>query len=106
MERVIILQQEVIDFLENLVEILFEKGYFRFEESAQIYVSKIYDFIEFELTKFPHKQTPNKLLRFGSKYAFYKANDRTTWYIFFESKGNRYVVTHITNNHTEDIGFL
>ena len=37
---------EVVDFLNNLVKILFHKEYFGFEESAQNYVQNIYDFIE------------------------------------------------------------
>lgn len=75
-------------------------------ESSFDYVDKIVDFIEWDIENFPHKPTPEKLIRFGSKYVFYKANERTTWYIFFENKGNRYVVTYITNNHTEDAQFL
>lgn len=106
MERIVILQQNVTDFLENLVEVLFENHYFGFEESSQAYVSKIYDFIEFNLIDFPHKQTPEKLKRYGSKYIFYKINNQTTWYIFFENKDNRYLVTHITNNHMKESKFL
>ncbi|NGM60497.1 hypothetical protein G5B30_01085 [Sphingobacterium sp. SGG-5] len=106
MEKVVVLQQDVADFLENLIWILFEKEYFGFEESAQVYVSKIYDFIEFDLVNFPPKRTPHKLRRYGSKYVFYKANSHTTWYIFFESRGARYVITYITNNHMEDVNFL
>lgn len=106
MEKIIILQKDVTDFLENLVQILFDKEYFGFEESAQIYVQKIYDFIESELPDFPPKQTPDELSRFGSEYVLYKANNHTTWYLFFERKDNRYLVTYITNNHVEKIRFL
>ncbi len=102
----IIFQQNVTDYLENLVQILFEKKYFGYEESAQIYVSKIYDFIEYKIINFPHKTTPEELKHFGSKYAFYKANEHTTWYIFFEKKNNRYLITYITNNHTRELNFL
>lgn len=102
----IVLQLDVTDFLENLIQTLFEKEYFGFEASAEAYVAKIYDFIENELIFFPHKQTPEKLIRFGSKYVFYKVNNQTTWYIFFENKDNRYLVTYITNNHTEDASVL
>ncbi len=106
MEKVVILQQDVTDYLEDLVRILFEKEYFGYEKSAQLYVSKIYDFIEFDLVNFPSKQTPDRLMRYGSKYVFYKANNHTTWYIFFESKGERYLITYITNNHMENVSFL
>jgi len=106
LEKVVIIQEDVIDFLENLIRVLFEKEYFGFEGSAQIYVSRMYDFIEFELINFPPKQTPNNLIRYGSNYVFYKANNRTTWYIFFEKKGNRYLVTYITNNHMAEANTL
>lgn len=106
MEKIVVLQENVIAFLENLILILFEKEYFSFEEPAQIYVSKIYDFIEVDLINFPHKKTPKEFIHFGSNYAFYKANNQTTWYIFFEKKGSRYLVTYITNNHMEEASFL
>lgn len=92
--------------LYNLVFILYEKGYFSFLENSFEYVDNLVDFIEQDIANFPHKQTPENLIRFGSKYVFYKANNHTTWYIFFENKDNRYLVTYITNNHTEDIRFL
>lgn len=79
-----ILQQNVRECLENLIQILFENDYFGFEESAQIYVSKIYDFIEFDIINFPYKIFPEKLKHLGTKYAFYKANENTTWYIFLK----------------------
>lgn len=106
MEKIILLQQNVTDFLEDLILILFEKEYFGFEENAQLYVKNIYDFIEFELVHFPYKTTPKEINTFGANYAFYKANSRTTWYIFFEKSDNRYLVTYITNNHSEIIQYL
>lgn len=106
MEKVIILQKSVTDYLETLIFVLFEKEYFGFEETAQLYVSKIYNFIEKDLVKFPSKKTPPKLQKFGSNYAFYKANKTTTWYIFFETKNSRYLITHITNNHMAEASFL
>lgn len=92
--------------LNNLVLILYEKEYFSFLENSFDYVDKLIDFIEFQLTEFPFKQTPEELIRYGSKYVFYKANNRTTWYIFFEHKNNRYLITYITNNHAEEINLL
>ncbi|MEX0997706.1 MAG: hypothetical protein WDZ45_11710 [Flavobacteriaceae bacterium] len=106
MEKIVLLQENVTTFLENLIQILFEKEYFSYEKSAQQYVSKIYDFIENHLIKYPHKTTPKNLSQLGSKFVFYKANNHTTWYIFFENKDSRYLVTYITNNHMEDVKFL
>lgn len=97
---------EVISYLNELIAQLFYKEYFGFEDSAQLYVQKIYDFIENDLINFPHKKTPKKLKNFGSYYAFYKPNNRTTWYIFFEKSGNRYLITHLTNNHVKELNDL
>lgn len=97
---------EVVDFLNNLVKILFHKEYFGFEESAQNYVQNIYDFIEFDLYNFPHKQASLTLQKLGSNYVFYKSNERTTWYIFFERNQNRILITYITNNYIQEINEL
>jgi hypothetical protein len=35
------------------------------------------------------------------KYITYNSTKQTTWYIFFRQEGNRYLIRHITNNHTE-----
>lgn len=94
---------EVIDYLNNLTQVLFDQEYFGFEETAQQYVQKIYDFMEYEMINFPCKVTPILLKKFGSNYAFYKANNRTTWYIFFEKQANRYLITYLTNNHFKDL---
>jgi hypothetical protein len=92
---------DVVIYLNHLTQLLFEKEYFGFEDAAHDYVDKIYNFIEFDLITFPHKRTPNSLKKFGSKYLFYRPNNRTTWYIFFENYQNRYLITFITNNHEE-----
>jgi hypothetical protein len=97
---------EVIIFLNELVELLFYKEYFGFEDSPQFYVQNIYDFIENDLINFPHKTTPIKLKKLGSNYVFYKPNNRTTWYIFFEKSNNRYLITHLTNNHVKELNDL
>ena len=52
---------EVIDYLNNLTQILFDQEYFGFEETAQQYVQNIYDFMEYEIVNFPHKATPKPL---------------------------------------------
>ncbi len=107
MEKVTIeILPEVIDYLNKLTQVLFDKEYFGFEETAQQYVQNIYDFMEYEIVNFPHKATPKPLKKFGSNYAFYKANNRTTWYIFFEKNANRYLITYLTNNHYKDLNDL
>ena len=97
---------EVIGYLNQLVATLFYKEYFGFEDSAQFYVQKIYDFIENDLINFALKTTPKKLKKFGSNYVFYKPNNRTTWYIFFEKSKNRILITYIINNHFKELNDL
>lgn len=97
---------EVHEFLNELVGTLFYKEYFGFEDAAQFYVQKMYDFLEHDFINFPHKISPTALRKFGSNYAFYQANNRTTWYIFVEKSYNRYLITHITNNHIKELNDL
>ena len=97
---------EVIDYLNQLVQELFYKEYFGFEDTAQFYVQNIYDFIENDLINFPYKSTPKKLKKCGSNYVFYRPNNRTTWYIFFEKSSNRYLITHLINKHVKELNDL
>jgi hypothetical protein len=98
----VIFKNKVLDYLDELVYILFKKEYFSYSENAQRYVDKIVDFIVFEINSFPHKTTPQKLQYLGSNYIFYNSNNRTTWYIFFERKNQKYLITGIINNHCEE----
>ena len=98
--------ESVIDYLNELITRLFYRDYFSYKIIAQSYVQNIYDFIEHKLPYLPSKHTPKRLDKYGSYYLFYKANNRTTWYIFFEKLDHRFLITHITNNHIQDISFL
>lgn len=107
MERITVeIAESVVDYLNELIVRLFYGDYFSYEINAQHYVQNIYDFIEKKLPYIPSKHSPKSLDKYGSNYLFYKANNRTTWYIFFEKKDHRFLITHITNNHIQDISFL
>lgn len=82
----IFFSKSVIDFLDELLYLLYEKNYFGYKSSASEYVLKIYDFIETSITVFPHKKTPETLNHLGTQYIFYKPNQNTTWFIFLKSK--------------------
>ena len=98
----IVFTPQVIDFLDDLVRVLYKKEYFGFMKSAEEYVSKIYDAVP-ESIKLPtHRLTPKNLKYLGSNYIFYKFNNRTTWYIFFEKRNQNYLITGIINNHCEE----
>jgi hypothetical protein len=97
---------EVEIYLEDLVDILFYEEYFGFEDAAQNYAEKIVHFIEQDIQTFPSKKTPKELKNFGQNYIFYKSNQRTTWYIFFEQSDNNYLITNIINSNSEEVKFL
>ena len=105
MEKVIF-TRATLEYFDDLVYTLFSEKYFSFEENAQNYVDKIVNYIIREIDSFPHKTTPKKLKYLGSFYIFYKANKRTTWYVFFEKKRGQYLVTSILNNYCKEVGFL
>lgn len=102
----IIFQNGVLDYLDDLVFILFKEEYFGFMQSSYDYVDKIIDFLESDIATFPSKKTPVALKNFGSRYVFYKSNQRTTWYIFFENKNNNFLITNIINSHCEETKWL
>jgi len=99
-EKIIYLPQVEI-FLNDLVDTLFEQEYFGFQNDAEIYMKKIKIFIQEKISIFPSKETPEVLKKFGEKYVTYKANSRTTWYIFFSQEEDFYFIKFITNNHTD-----
>ncbi len=93
-------------YIENLIDLLFREEYFGFEIYAQNYVAKIIDFIEDNIASFPFRKTPIQLKDFGSNYIFYKSNQHTTWYIFFEKSENNYLITNIINSHSQEVKWL
>jgi len=107
MEKVKILYKpEFEDFLYDLVFILFKENYFDYFENAELYKDNIVDFVENNIANFPFKKTPLQLQNLGSNYIFYKSNYRTTWYVFFEQNGSKYLITNILNNHCKEAKWL
>ncbi|MCD0467939.1 hypothetical protein [Flavobacterium sp. ENC] len=92
----------VILYLDDLIITLYKKEYFGFIESAEEYVSNIYDAVPERIKKAPHKKTPETLRYLGSNYIFYKSSSKTTWYIFFEKRDKNYLITGITNNYCKE----
>jgi hypothetical protein len=97
----VVISPVAIDYLEELTFILYEKGYFGFYESACDYVDHIFDFIYLQLPTKPKQIAPKHFSKYGINmyYVTYKPNKRTTWYIFFNFKDDRYLIRYITNNH-------
>ncbi len=107
MEKIIInYSPDIEQYLNNLIDVLFAKEYFGFKENAIKYVLNITTDIEINIHLKKHQTTPLDLIKFGKNYISYKANNKTSWYIFFDKKDNRYLVKYITNNHVAKTQFL
>ncbi|MDR2206911.1 MAG: hypothetical protein LBE36_12240 [Flavobacteriaceae bacterium] len=102
----IIILPEVIDYFEDLMEILYQKEYFGFQESASEYVIELIETIKTNLHRLPHKFAPTHFDRYekNMKYAVFKRNRNTSWYVFFTSYKVEheivYLIRHVENNHT------
>lgn len=102
METVIVYKDRFENEIDKLLEVLFVNEYFGFEDSALNYVEKIYNFIKNNISKPISKNSPVAYQKFGKKFIKYKANNNTSWYIFFDQKEHRFLINHITNNHSQD----
>jgi len=97
---------EVREYFNFLADILFEEGYFSFEENAKQYAKEVFDDIEENLPNRWKRPAPKHFEKYGKDmyYSGFKKNRNTTWYAFFakyEENGEIvYIVKHIENNHT------
>jgi hypothetical protein len=105
-KAIVVYTPEVEIYLEDLVDLLFYEEYFGFEDAAQNYAEKIVDFVQESIQNFPSRKTPAELKNFGTNYIFYKSNQRTTWYIFFEKSANNFLITNIINSHSEEAKWI
>lgn len=93
-------KKEVLNTFNELVYELHTNDYFSNLENAILYKEKIITFIKDSISTFPVRKTPDKIAKLGENYIFYKANRRTSWYIFFEKQDTTYLITAIINNHS------
>ena len=101
MERKVIYSKDIELFLDELVNLLFEREYFSFPINAIEYVDRLTHFAEQYIGILPGKTAPPYFDSYGSnmKYITYRANKITLWYIFYQQMGNIFLVRYITNNH-------
>ena len=101
----VLFMPEVRLYLQGLQDILFEKEYFGFEESAVQYVRDLILNIEETLPSRVSKIAPSYFNKYGKnlRYAAFRKNKHTQWYVFFnrykEKEDTIYVVRYISNNH-------
>ena len=102
MEREIIFSKKVEQYLDELMLLLFEEGYFGFPDSAKTYVDRLISFVEQHVGILHGRDAPDLFKSFGKdmKYITFRANKRTSWYIFYQERNNIYLIQYITNNHT------
>jgi hypothetical protein len=96
---------EVRDYFRELAEILYEKDYFGFEETAIQYAEDLFNDIADTLPIRHKKIAPAYFDRYGRGmfYAIFKKNKNTQWYVFFSIYGDKgeevYLVRYMSNNH-------
>ena len=88
--------------LDDLAKVLYQRKYFSFVEDVDVYIDKIYDFVENNVEYPISKISPENFQKYGKKYLRYDANNQTSWYIFFDQRDRRFLVNHILNNHSQD----
>ena len=98
---------EVQEYFDKLEIILYEKGYFSYEDDAHKYVDDLVFDVRNNLPKKRHKSAPKHYDKYGKNmfYAAFPKNKHTTWYAFFDKYEEKrkiiYLVRYIGNNHTE-----
>lgn len=88
--------------LDELAQTLYDKKYFSFLIDIDVYINEIYEIINLKITGPTIRKSPAKFQKQGEKYLKYKMNSHTTWYIFFDPKGDRFLINFIINNHSQE----
>lgn len=97
----VIFDEAVEIHLNELINILYEKKYFGFKETAYDYVEWIIDSIENDIDKTPYKVAPKYFKKYGIDlyYSIFKRNANTQWYVFFNYENGVCYIRYIGNNH-------
>jgi hypothetical protein len=99
MGQQVIIEPVVIEYLADLINVLYKEEYFGFFESSVEYADKITNFM-LDIPNQKSKLTQNK--RYGKYYCKYKHNSKTSWYIVFDIENDVYLISFITNNHSHN----
>ncbi len=76
---------EIEEYLYKLAEILYQKEYFGFKESATKYVKDLVTEITVSLPNKHKKIAPDYFSKYGKNmfYTSFKRSKNTQWYVFF-----------------------
>lgn len=103
---------EVRQYLKGLIKILYEKNYFSFPDSAEKYVTDLFNDIKTHLPYKVRKPAPPYFARFGKKmfYATFRKTRGTLWYVFFNiyrrDGETIFLIRYISNNHISAKHFI
>jgi len=106
LEKRIIYSKNFENYLIDLIDLLFYKDYFSYLENAENYVVRLKDEIDNYIDLKQHYPSPKELSAYGKQFIIVSLNKKTSWYVFFDKKDNRYLIQYITNNHVEQAGLL
>jgi hypothetical protein len=101
----VLFSNQVRLYFRELEEVLFEKEYFSFEDSAIQYVRGLIFEIRDTLPVRQKKTAPVYFDRYGKDmfYSMFRKSKATQWYVFFniyqEDGEAVYFVRYISNNH-------
>lgn len=97
----VVYHKDVTEYLNELIDILYDKEYLGFKESAYDYVDWILEQIELSIHTKRKKSAPKYFDRYaqGLSYVVYKRNSHTSWYVFFKKQEDTYFIFYIGNNH-------
>ena len=104
MIKVLFLPEVVDQFLE-LAEVLYNKGYLGFRETAIEYSEQLFKEIQTNLPIKLKKDAPAHFEMYGKGlfYSSFPKNHQTTWYVFYsmhEIDGETiYLIRYLGNNH-------
>ena len=97
---------EVRQYLKEVSLILYQKGYFGFEETAIKYIEDLFEDIKTTLPVRHKMLAPPYFDKYGEYmfYSIFKKNKNTQWYVFFSIYKDKedeiiYLVRYISNNH-------
>jgi hypothetical protein len=102
LEKVVLYSKEIEFYLNDLIDILYHKEYFSYSENAENYVFDLKEEIENRISTNVHYSSPTQFSNLAKNYIVVSVSKRTSWYVFFDKKDNRYLVTYITNKHVEE----
>ena len=98
----------------ELIDNLYQKGYFGFLDEAKEYVLEIEQYFKSEIPNLHRLGLSKKAMPYFEKYgedlffiAYKRTKSRTTWYAFYEIFDQGYFkVVHIINNHIGEAAYI